>query len=474
MSLFATALVLLLSWGALAIGGWPAWAAAPVLVFGITTGILGFLEPENHPEAQARPVFQHRAVTVGLALFVSAIGIQLIPLPESLVVRLNPARNELNYERLLALADRRDPLVVPEEAKGAPRPLTIAPSRTRLGLAAVIGFSILLLGAARGFSRIGVRATAPAILILGVVVSFLGIYQSSTRNPVIYGWYVALWRTPDSVPFYNNNHQAGWLAMVLSLALGRLAGEVARGMRGVAPRWRERLLWLSSRQANVAALTLFAAAIMAIGILVTQSRSGAIALTVVFLGVGLWSARKQPTTARRVVLAASLAAVLVMVISYAGEGVAARITTTSLDGIGGRAAVWRDTLKIANIFWLTGSGFNTYGVAMLRYQTAPTFRFIEAHNDYLQLMAEGGLLVGVPAIVLAITIIATIYRRFREGADDTRTYWLRVGAVVGICAIAVQSLTDFTLQMPGAAAMFATLLAIAIHHPRPRISRETA
>jgi O-antigen ligase len=141
----------------------------------------------------------------------------------------------------------------------------------------------------------------------------------------------------------------------------------------------------------------------------------------------------------------------------------------------GRVAIWHDTLTIANTFWLTGSGFNTYGVAMLRYQTVKDgYRYIEAHNDYLQLMAEGGLLVGIPAILLAITLIVTIHRRFREAADDTRTYWLRVGAVAGICAIAVQSVTDFTLQMPGAAVMFATLLAIAIHQPRPRASREIA
>ena len=67
-----------------------------------------------------------------------------------------------------------------------------------------------------------------------------------------------------------------------------------------------------------------------------------------------------------------------------------------------------------------------------------------------------------------------IRRRFKEGTDDTRTYWLRVGAVAGLCAIAVQSVTDFTLQMPGGFVMFATIVAIAIHHPRPRITRDVA
>jgi O-antigen ligase len=475
VSLFATALVLLLGWGVLAIGGWPSWAAAPLLVFGVVTGVLGFLERDEQRHASARLDLRHGAVTVGLAMFVAAIGIQLVPLPETLVRKLNPARDELQYERLLAIADRRDPLLVHEPAAGGRRPLTIAPSRTWLGFAGALGFSIFLLGAARGLSRVGVRRITAALLILGVVVSFLGIYQYSNPSVAIYGLYVPLWRTPESAPFHNKNHQAGWLAMVLALALGALAGEVARGMRGAAPRWRDRLVWLSSKQANVAALTMFASAIIGVAILVTQSRSGAMAMAVIFTVVVLWSLRKQPTRTLRLTFAVSIAALMLAVFSYAGEGVAKRITTTSWQRMDGRVNIWHDTLNIANTFWLTGTGFNTYGVAMLRYQTVKDgYRYIEAHNDYLQLMAEGGLLVGIPAIILAITLIVTIYRRFREGADDTRTYWLRVGAVAGICAIAVQSVTDFTLQMPGAAVMFATLLAIAIHQPRPRPSREIA
>ena len=45
-------------------------------------------------------------------------------------------------------------------------------------------------------------------------------------------------------------------------------------------------------------------------------------------------------------------------------------------------------------------------------------------------------------------------RRFRAGEDDTRGYWIRVGAAVGLTAIAVQSIVEFSLQMPGNAALF--------------------
>ena len=48
----------------------------------------------------------------------------------------------------------------------------------------------------------------------------------------------------------------------------------------------------------------------------------------------------------------------------------------------------------------TGSGLNTYGVATLLYPAVvPAHHLREAHNDYLQLVIEGALLVGVPMLI---------------------------------------------------------------------------
>lgn len=90
------------------------------------------------------------------------------------------------------------------------------------------------------------------------------------------------------------------------------------------------------------------------------------------------------------------------------------------------------------------------------------FRRTEAHNDFLQLAAEGGLLLTIPALLCAGAFIAAVRRRFNE-ETSVRTYWLRVGAVTGLTAIALQETVDFSLQMPGNAALFAVLCAIALH-----------
>ena len=101
---------------------------------------------------------------------------------------------------------------------------------------------------------------------------------------------------------------------------------------------------------------------------------------------------------------------------------------------------------------------------------------MEAHNDYLQLLVEGGWLVTVPALVLVWLVAREVRRRFREGLDDRTGYGIRLGAVTGIVAIAFQEIVEFSLQMPGNAALFTILCAIAVRRasvkarsdPRPQ------
>ena len=74
------------------------------------------------------------------------------------------------------------------------------------------------------------------------------------------------------------------------------------------------------------------------------------------------------------------------------------------------------------------------------------------------------------ALAVAALIVMTardIWRRGRclkeEGDGTFRS--IRVGATLGIVAIACQELGEFSLQMPGNVAVFAVLLAIVLAEP---------
>jgi O-antigen ligase len=110
---------------------------------------------------------------------------------------------------------------------------------------------------------------------------------------------------------------------------------------------------------------------------------------------------------------------------------------------------------------------------MLRYQT--TLRdtpFQEAHNDYLQVVVEGGLLIAAPAALALWLLVHAIRRRFTMHQDDGMSYWLRAGAVTGLVAIGLQSLVEFSLQMPGNAVFCVVLMAIAMHKSPARSSSQ--
>ena len=157
---------------------------------------------------------------------------------------------------------------------------------------------------------------------------------------------------------------------------------------------------------------------------------------------------------------------LVVAVGLGGgvDAVEQEFSSASWSDLEGRVGIWRDTVSIIRDFPLTGTGLNTYGVSMLGYQTDnPSVRWVEAHNDYLQLVAEGGILLVVPVGIAFFVLVREVRRRFREGGDDAMTYWLRAGAVTGLLALSLQSLVDFSVQMPGNAVLFVTLWAIAIH-----------
>ena len=74
------------------------------------------------------------------------------------------------------------------------------------------------------------------------------------------------------------------------------------------------------------------------------------------------------------------------------------------------------------------------------------------------------MLLGVPITATIVAFALTVRRRLRD--DQGSIWWIRMGAVTGLLAIAVQSLVEFSLQMPGNAALFAVIAGIALHDSR--------
>jgi O-antigen ligase len=156
----------------------------------------------------------------------------------------------------------------------------------------------------------------------------------------------------------------------------------------------------------------------------------------------------------------------------AAVGIATEVGPTVLAGrfgasgvaLADRLAIWHDTLPVLKDFWLTGTGVGTFQTAMAVYQRSkPEVIFNQAHNHYLQVAAEGGLLVCVPLWLAVSGFVRAAWIRMR--GDRSPMYFLRAGAAAGLAGVAVQSVWETGLTIPANAALAAVLAAIVLHVP---------
>lgn len=444
----------LIAWAVLAFGGVYEWAYRPAFVAAAAIGIVDLSTSRLCPDL--------RRLFIGLAAVVGAIAVQIVPIPRSVLSTVSPKLNPLLQHFSLAYA-----------ANAARwHPLSLQPDLTLTSLLALVSLTTLLAGLCAALTTQAAASVATFLSVLGVLVTLFGIVQKATFNGRLY-WFWVTEGTPWSSfgPFVNHNHCAGFLVMAAALALGqlRVQAHVANRYR-LSSRFSAR--WLLSENVSRLVLAAFSVAVIALGVVWTQSRSGLLALLMVF-GTFSWMVRGHTRTraawfalATFVVLAAvSWRGVDTVVGSFADPR-----TPTS------RLLAWRDTVSVARDFPAAGTGLNTFGASMLFYQRANLETHLaEAHSDYLQLAAEGGVLVGLPVCAVLLIVARTISQRRQQdrSTGDWKTASLRDGAIAGLFGIAVQEIAEFSLQMPGNALVFTVLLAIALFPPN-RTARAAA
>jgi len=444
-----------LAWGVLAFGGVYPWAYWPLAGAAIAAGALA---------VAARRGGASGGASLGLLpatflLFAAAAMLQLVPLPIATLRTATPETVRALEQLNLAVASG----AIAEHA------VSIVPAATFTGLCLFAACAVLVLSSAVLLSARSARAFARSLTVLGVLVAVAGIVQRPLFNGRIFGFWTALDGGAPYGPFVNKNHFAGWMLMALPVTIGLLLGGIARAMRGVPPTWRDRLVWFSTPEANHLILVAAAAIVMALSLVLTLSRSG---LTAFALSIAITSAlvaRRQWSGRRSHVAFAYLAFLAFVVVVWAGgDVIASRFSEADWGDFNARRGAWSDASDIRARFPFAGTGLNTYGAATVLYQRHDLdHRYTEAHNDYLQLAAEGGWLLVIPAALCAVAFVVTVRRRFASEVSAT-AYWLRVGAVTGIAAVALQEAVDFSLQMPGNAALFAALCGIALHEAPSR------
>jgi O-antigen ligase len=305
----------------------------------------------------------------------------------------------------------------------------------------------------------------------------VGLAQKAAGSQLIYGFFEPLEAEAGALlfgPFVNRNHFAGYMLMVVPICMSvamRAYGRYRRRVGGRAGWLRSWAVALQSPEGIDFVYALVPALAGVAALIAANSRGGLMA----FLGgmaIAVIAFRGRVGVAGVVPMA-----LVVMGLSWFGlERIGDRFMTAFDDSVG-RTAVWQDSIARIDGYWLAGSGLNTFAVAMSRTSAwrlpegatpwrpeeamvvhAPQMGYRvpegierwlwyrEAHNDYVQVFVEMGL------IGLAITLWAAVAVLRRVAPDP----WL-LAAVTGIM---LHSLVDFDLQIPALAVLFAVITAM--------------
>ena len=447
---YPAAAVALAGWGVLAFGAVYPWAYWPLFVGASAAGLSAVVSARAWHDPRLR------AIGLALAVVAATIAVQAVSLPAWLVESLSPGVSAFQSAFQVGYQP------------SATATLSIAPGATLVALVEWVALALLCLGLARTLEPRGVEWLARQFVGLGLTLAAFGIVQRAfldPQDPAIYGfWRPGVGAMPFG-PFVNRNHFAGWMVMVVPVVAALAWAHVVRQADAPSGARRHWIGRLGSPDGNRILLMSTAVLVMAASVLVSGSRSGAVSLFVGLAVLGLFASRGAEGR-RRWPGAAAFVLVFAVALLWAGGPVLERFARASTE-VQGRLGAWRDTLHIVQDFPLTGTGLGTYGRAMLVYQTGPRRAiYAEAHNDYLQLAAEGGLLVGVPVLVAVGLIGVGVFRRLRQREEDLIACWVRRGAAAGLAGILVQSSVAFSLQMPGNAVMCGVLLALALARPR--------
>jgi len=370
-----------------------------------------------------------RCLDAALVALTAVVMIQLLPLPASIVSVLSPRRETLDAALHLRDTDRSIGL-------------TVDPLLTRAALATLLSALLIFWSAREVFRQSGVRWAAPVIGATGFAVTLVASIQRATSTELFGG-------------FVNRNHLATWLLMAAAVAAGYLIAQTrSHTLHHDSLRLKIRD-WLASGSGLLMAGAIL---IMVVGIVATLSRAAVLGLAAASIVGAQLAPREHGKRLMRLPAAGIAILVAVAIWSYRGELASKFEASASV----GRLEIWRQTMPVVTDFWMTGTGLGTYGSTMLQYQSSVRdVHFNQAHNDYLQVAAEGGVLLVMPLVVAGMAGVRLARERIRR--ELRPVVWLRIGAAGGLTAVAVQELFETGLRMPANALLAAVLAAIVLH-----------
>jgi O-antigen ligase len=356
-----------------------------------------------------------------------------------------------------------DWLALPELVPTALQPasISIAPDASLLGAIRAAGFLLFLVLVIEIGTQPERSRNLILLLALGIALhAAYGIVALRILDDFVLWGEKTAYRGALTGTFVNRNSFATFLGfgLVLTLALAMERAYRSRDLqksRGIGA-------YLTLQKIEVLGFILLCG-LFALALPLTQSRAGLVAAVfgcfVTFIALRL----KFRTSVFRVALEATGAfALLVLVLlPTTGESLIERalFTFASTDD---RAGIYQIAMTMIADRPVTGFGYDTFAAAFQIYRDemliSPSYYDL-AHNSYLTLWIEQGVIIGSIPILLAIWAAGVIIARLRRADGDPAVL---AGALGVLTLASVHSLADFSLEMPAVVYCYLLILGLAI------------
>ena len=290
------------------------------------------------------------------------------------------------------------------------------------------------------------------ILGMGVLLSFWVIIQR--LGSIRYA----------SGPFVNENHLSGYLGMVIPLSLGLFLATFSK------------IKDSSERNINLFngphLLLFFMILIMATGLFLSLSRGGMISFSVSLLFITILLLTRHRIR-RKALFIPFLILFLFLGLLWLGiNPVLREISTLSKPRLSStaRLTVNKDTLNLIKDYPIFGTGLGTFAYIFPKYKSPSLKKFFSfAHNDYLQLISETGL---IGFLILFLGLLAFFIKTLKELSrrHDPYAVFLTVGGLGSLFAILFHSLFDFNLHVGANSFLFFFILGLITVTVRLRFS----
>lgn len=346
--------------------------------------------------------------------------------------------------------------------------LTLSPWLTRSWLVlSAIGACGFALSVALINSTRARLATLIVLAASGVLQVFWGVIQSIRFPNDIFWGIPNPGRSSPFGTFLNCNHAADFVGISLGATLGLAWWWHRKGTRDSPREYRVQGIFQSMFSSPVSFLLWLMIGWLLMGVLISTSRGAILSLAVSFALLPFcW--RHARTDRRGIVLGIGLFCLSATVVGVQLIGLEDRVER-GLEVLDFERATndvrfthWAEAVPAVRYFLPLGSGFGTYGYAYLPFEPEPSNGwFTYAHNQYLEVLMEGGL----TALLIVVLVVVMLFRSCLRLCRNDRSSLDQGIGLAGMFVLLMQSIhafTDFGLMMPANLLAMAVLLGMTV------------